>query len=486
MMDFHKLLTKNKKFKIRFCTFEIAKYGGIVSQLEDKIKAYRDLGHDADIIMLKYDKKLNESNFIKKVSEMESGHFQNKVEKHSQNSGYEKSPITGYYRNNYYGWLLPPENIVPVFHPDALTIWNDKVKDVDIIFWSFMPTKTSEAEGFSYWWRFFDLPSRTKQVLTIHDAYFDQRNAWASILKEKILFMDCCHIAGYQCCSNFNLPRNLIFNWREFPNKMKVIPMSERPVDFFAAHIFKSMKRVDDLLRAIPHLNANKKEHQVIIAGSGIEYSYMTSKDKVKEVYKAKKKNDPDLPNGVEESGISLWNRALEYGMEYAGMLGKEEVFGFMQMSKFAVDPSWATHYAKYSRTHINGFTIEAIINGCLPVYRDYGGLTEDKISDPLFDSLNAVIIPWDATPKQFSVYMKDAMRLSDAKFLEKTQENFEIAKGLFDSKTNAIETLDLVFNPKKIKELKIGKDSELVVKQTKDVMNNFFGISLPIEWTTE
>lgn len=477
-----------KKLKIRFATFSIAKYGGIVSQLDSKIKAYKELGHDVDMIMLKYEKKSNPKGYQKKLSEMESGEFQNKIERHSQNGGYEKSPVTGYFQNNYYGWLLPPSNVIPVFSDDALERWNDLVKDVDVIFWSFMPTKTSEAEGFNFWWKFFDLPSRIKQVFTVHDAYFDMRASWISALREKILFLDCCHLAGYNCCDNIGIPRNLIFNWREFPDKMREISYSDRPIDFFAAHIFKSMKRMDDLLRAIPHLNSKRNidPFSVVIAGSGIEYSYMTSPTKTKEVYKARKKDDPDLPNGVEESGISLWDRALENDMQYAGMLGKTEVYEFMKSSKFAIDPSWATHYAQYCNTHINGFTIEAIINGCYPVYRDYRGLSDKIVEDPLFDALHAVIIPWDATPKQFAQKMKEAYGMGDRQFRAHTLENFDIAKGLFDSKTNAEETIKLLYSKEAQRELAVGEDSDLVDTQTTDVMNNFFGISLPIKWTTK
>lgn len=488
-IGFHEFLKKNQKLKIRFATFEIAKYGGIINQIEDRIKAYKDLGHDVDFIMLKYDKKLNEKGYAKKVAEMESGVFQDKIEKHSQNGGYEKSPITGFWKNNYYGWVLPPKtNSIPVFNDQALEWWNDLVKDVDIIFWDFMPTKTSEAEGFNFWYKFFDLPKKIKQVFIVHDAYFDMRASWISALREKILFLDCCHIAGYNCCENIGIPRNLIFNWREFPEKMPNISMKDRPIDFYSGHIFKSMKRMDDLLRAIPHLNGPKKidPYQVIIAGSGIEYSYMTSPNKTKEVYKARRKEDPNLAQSVEDSGISLWDRALKYGMDYAGMLGKKEVYEFMKMSKFAIDPSWATHYAQYCRTHINGFTIEAIINGCYPIYRDYKGLSDKEVSDPLFDAINAIIIPWDATPKEFSDKMREATFMSEKTFYNHTRENFEIAKGLFDSKINAKETLDLIYSPEKMKELLTGEDSDLVDRQTTDVMNNFFGISLPIKWTTK
>ena len=155
----------SKKLKIRICTFDIAKYGGIIQNVESRIKAFKEMGHDVDIIMLSYQKTISTSSFERKLKELESGKFQKDKDLKSQNGGYSKSPITGYWRNSYYGWHLPPvTNKIPVFHEDALKMFHDAVDDCDIVFWSFTPTKTNEAKGFDFWPKFFDLPKSVKQV----------------------------------------------------------------------------------------------------------------------------------------------------------------------------------------------------------------------------------------------------------------------------------------------------------------------------------
>lgn len=478
--------------KILFAMFAIAKYGGVVNQIENRIKAFKDLGHDVDLVQLKYDKNVNESQYQRKIAELESGEFQNKIEAHSQNGGFEKSEITGYWRNNYYGWILQPiKNAIPVFNERGLEWWKERTKDVDVIFWDFIPTRQSESEGFSDWWKYFDLPKRTKQVLLVHDAYMDMRVAWLSALKDKIQFLDCCHIAGFNACENFDIPRICLYNWRLFPEKMEVIKKSDRTVDFSATHIFKSMKKMEEILRAVPYLNSEKPftKHSVMIAGSGIEYSYMTSETKCKPSYMCTVKNDPDLPKQLDMKK-SLWNRALEFGMTYLGQIGTSEVNFLLENTKFAVDASWAKHYAQYCRTHINGFMIEAIIKGCYPIYRDYKGLTKNVPKDELFDSLRAIVVPWDATPKQFGEAMKKAMLMDDKKFLEDTQHNFNVAKKYFGAQENAKTTEMLLCLTQKelIDEqvLEIGNNSKLVTKQTEDAMLNFFKAPFPIIWNTK
>lgn len=157
--------------------------------------------------------------------------------------------------------------------------------------------------------------------------------------------------------------------------------------------------------------------------------------------------------------------------------------------TKFAIDPSWSDHYSKYCRTHINGFIIEAMMKGAYPVLRDYRGLTEESknkdIYDPLFENIRAVIIPWNATPKEFGEALKKAMSMPEKKFLKDTLYNFEIVRELFNSKKNAQEIIRLCRGGRKLvrKELEIGKDSENVKRITDDIMENFYGIELPIEW---
>lgn len=478
--------------RILIADFEIAKYGGIVEHVTAKVKALKALGHVVDIAQLSA-AATTQKTYDNKVKKFEDGTFSEGLKVNSQNGGYEYDEATGYWKNNYYGFFLPPSNRIGVFEKNALERWHNLVENFDLIMWNFMPTKSSAwGKGdFSFWWKFYDLPTdKIRQIFIAHDAYFDIRASNVTALREKILFIECAHIAAYRCCEHLGIPRTLLLNPRylEQGAKMPIKTMQKREIDFFAAHIFKSMKHVDDLIRAVPHFN-QKSEYSVQIAGSGIEQAYMVAPTKCKEPYKVSRKRDPDIDS--EYLGQKIWDVAEQYGMEYLGQISSEEVNRKLRNAKFAIDPSWAAHYSQYCRTHINGFIIEAMLNGCYPVLRDYRGLMKgmnEDLYDPLFENINAIIIPWDATPKEFAKALKKAERMSPAKYLKDTRENFALVHELFNAKNNMKEVIRLVKGGKKLvnKELEKGKDSPTVKKITKEIMEDFYHIDLPIEWETD
>nr|DAP89607.1 MAG TPA: hypothetical protein [Caudoviricetes sp.] len=478
--------------RILIADFEIAKYGGIVEHVTAKVKALKALGHVVDIAQLSA-AATTQKTYDNKVKKFEDGTFSEGLKVNSQNGGYEYDEATGYWKNNYYGFFLPPSNRIGVFEKNALERWHNLVEKFDLIMWNFMPTKSSAwGKGdFSFWWKFYDLPTdKIKQIFIAHDAYFDVRASNVTALREKILFIECAHIAAYRCCEHLGIPRTLLLNPRylEEGARMPIKMMQKREIDFFAAHIFKSMKHVDDLIRAVPHFN-QKSEYSVQIAGSGIEQAYMVAPTKCKEPYKVSRKRDPDIDS--EYIGQKIWDVAEQYGMEYLGQISSEEVNQKLRNAKFAIDPSWAAHYSQYCRTHINGFIIEAMLNGCYPVLRDYRGLmkgVDEDLYDPLFENINAIIIPWNATPKEFAKALKKAERMSPVKYLKDTRENFALVHELFNAKNNMKEVIRLVKGGKKLvnKELEKGKDSPTVKKITKEIMEDFYHIDLPIEWETD
>ena len=475
--------------KILIADFEISKYGGIIEHVTAKVKALKKMGHEVDIAQLSAS-STTQTKYQQKVKRMESGSFQSKLKDNSQNGGYEKDEATGYWKNNYYGFHLPPSNRIGVFEKNALERWHKLLEGVDLIMWNFMPTKSSVwGDNFNFWHKFYDLPSdEISQIFIVHDAYFDVRASNVTALKDKILFLECAHIAAYKCCENIGIPRTLLLNPRFFDEgqKMPKVSMNKRKTDFFAAHIFKSMKHVDDFIRAISHLEG---EYINKVAGSGIEQAYMVAPKKCKATYKVSKKKDPDAKDS--DVGRKIWDVAVEHGMEYLGQISSDDVNLELQNTKFAIDPSWAQHYSNYCRTHINGFIIEAMLNGAYPVVRDYKGLIKDQKQDPydpLFEAINSIVIPWDATPKEFAQALKKASSMSPEKFRKDTEENYRLVMELFNAETNMEEVIRLVKGGKKLvnKELEIGKDSENVSRIASEIMEDFFHIKLPIEWETE
>ena len=473
--------------KIIIADFKIAKYGGIIENVISKMKACISLGHTVDIIQFS-DCGITQNNYNKKIAELESGEFSKKLVSNSQNGGYEYNNIIKYWFNSYYGFILPPSNCINVFAENAVEYWYKITKDVDLIMWNFMPTKNvmwnKNGEKFDFWYKFFDLPNRIKQTFVVHDAYFDVRASNVTALKDKILFLECAHLAAYKCCENIGIPRVLLLNPRYIDDntKMPIINVENRKIDFFAAHIFKSMKHVDDIVRSVYHLGQN---YTIKIAGSGIEQAYMVSGNKCKSNYKVNKKTDPDIDS--KYYGLPIWEVAIKFGMQYLGQISSSNVNSNLRNAKFAIDASYSKHYANYCNTHINGFIIEAMLQGCYPILRDYRGLIKDNVDiyDPLFENIKAIYIPWDATPKQFAKYLLQATKMSSKQYIKDTKHNFELVCNLFNARLNMEELFRLVNGGRKLinKDLEIGKDSENVKKISNDIMQNFFGIDLPIEW---
>ena len=97
--------------KVILASFDIAKWGGIVEYMASMLKAFRDLGCEVDVAQMT-PASTTQSAYDKKVREFESGEHQRKIKFHSQAGGYEKDEVTGYLRNNYYGYFLTTINSI--------------------------------------------------------------------------------------------------------------------------------------------------------------------------------------------------------------------------------------------------------------------------------------------------------------------------------------------------------------------------------------
>ena len=203
--------------KVIFCDFEISKYGGIVNYVASMLRAFKELGCEVDVYQFTAASTTQRA-YDKKFREFEDGTHQRKIKYQSQGGGYEKDETVGYYRNNYYGYFLPPGHRIGVYQSDAFELWRKATEDVDIILWNFLPTKTKawERKGvkFDFWWKFLDLPDRIKQVFLVHDGYFNVRASNVTEFKDKLLFLGCAHLAAYQCCADIAIPRTLLLNPR--------------------------------------------------------------------------------------------------------------------------------------------------------------------------------------------------------------------------------------------------------------------------------
>ena len=167
--------------------------------------------------------------------------------------------------------------------------------------------------------------------------------------------------------------------------------------------------------------------------------------------------------------------------MEFLGLIDNDNVNFLLKNSKFAVDPSFCTHYAKYVNTHLNGFIIEAIVNGCYPILRNY---RKDEVeNDFIFQELRAIYIPYDVSPKEFAKYLNDALKMDKKKYLRDIIHNFNLAKEILNPDSNMSEIVRLVEKPKRIKNLEVGQSNSKINNDAMKVMNDWFKYDELPEW---
>ena len=192
-----------------------------------------------------------------------------------------------------------------------------------------------------------------------------------------------------------------------------------------AVQIFKAWKRVDTLIRAIPHV---RPYADMFVGGAGIEYRYMTSKEKCK-------------PQYFDAYGNRIWETALKHGMQYLGVLENKAVLDLLKKVKLQIDPSFSKKYSGYG-AHFNRTTIEAMINGAVPMATDLGM----KDSQIFKSGKNFIEIPHTATPEEFGDIINDSL-INKAQWDTIRDNNISLLYK-FDKRNVAQEYVDLVTQP--------------------------------------
>jgi glycosyltransferase involved in cell wall biosynthesis len=228
----------------------------------------------------------------------------------------------------------------------------------------------------------------------------------------------------------FDTPRCLIFNPQVIDNvdfeHSNWNTLEELPT-FFSLQYWKSSKHVDDLIRAIPHYYKEIEDCLFMIGGSGMEYHYMNSEDKVKENYLVNLKLDPDISK--KHYGRSILELAKECNLRLMGWMDASKRDKCFRKSSFFVD----TAYYKVSEDlgeHFSRTLIESMMNGVVPIGRNLGlSNNEEGIGDIFKPDENYLMIPYDAKPKEFADYLLDFTTISEKKYDRIVRNNFKLLK---------------------------------------------------------
>ena len=441
--------------KILITMYNINSPGGIINHNENLIAGLKTCGHEVEFVELVWREKVKGKTTKDKFD-------------------YERG-ASGIPVHQGKGWLFSKENRIPYKGKQNIDKWKEYANKFDVVIWQIpVPTKQRDNMGNMDWVELYDLNESVKQVAIIHDGNLRKSYPWINHVSKHLNGLACVHPCAYHGADVLDIPRALILNPQNiskvlFGDNLK--PWSERAKGFISLQTFKGWKHVDDVVRAIPHMNYHTGK---IMAGGVIEHNYMTSKDKCKPQYFVSEEKDPDI--APEHYCEKIWDVALDTNMTWLGYISQQEARERMSGLRCLIDPSWSVAYAKIG-DHFNRVVVDGIIEGCIPIARNFGISTnEEGIGEVFKPDRNYVMIPHDATPKEFAETVEYTVNLSEenAGFIH--EQNRKLLQH-FERQYVASEYLNLAAGSPTgfYNKLETGVVSEQVKEKTNDIMNNFF-----------
>lgn len=443
--------------KVALVMYPISDYGGIINHLENLAFGLRELGHEVSFHILYYQSS-----------------FRNLIlsDKDLLKRGWTYGAFCAVHQ--YSGW-----NAVPGIHKlsykgkENLNKTRKILSKYDLIIWEVpVPTKTNVNRNNHDWIKLYS--ACDKNIAIIHDGNL-KRTPWIVQIGKSLTGLACVHEAAYNSASILPIPRAMILNPQDLTGLEQVYDYSERERGFLSLQVFKAWKHVDDIIRAIPYMSKSLRK---VIGGGGIEQRYMTSRNKVKGRYFCNQRYDPDLHEDIEYNEITIWDRALYYGVEYLGFIGGFKRDMLLRQLRTLVDPSWSLTYTKQG-AHFNRVIVEAIRQGTIPIATNIGMSNNIYGKGEVFTPKdNYIMIPYNSTPKEYAQIIEYANNLSRDEAFSIIEKNYDLLD-LFDRRKVAQDFVDLSlgqscgFFNKRVK----GRLDSDIVRRSREEMKTFFGL---------
>ena len=319
----------------------------------------------------------------------------------------------------------------------------------DLIIWQVaVPTQRKENEGNLDWLDLYQVP--VKQIAVIHDGNFLGSYPWLYYVRSKLTGLACVHHCALNSAKNIECPSAFIPNpqdIREDPD-IGFSAWRRRTPGFLSLQTFKAWKHVPELVAAVPHIHKNAK---MLLAGKGIDYYYLTSKDKCK--------------------WPGIWDAAIDHGMEYLDVITNHERNVILRDVTCLVDPSWSKKYAQIGG-HFNRVVVDAIKLGALPVVRPLGISTNSEGRGELFVAgANCYAVPQHATSEEYGAVVTEACYLEHGKYAQIMREAINLLP-MFKRKTVAQQYIELATGEL---ETQYGINSQQVIQDAAKAVTNFF-----------
>lgn len=355
------------------------------------------------------------------------------------------SPYTGLQYDQRHGYSWPRAHCIP-YAGTAIASARAEIKKYDLVIWQIaVPTKRKENKGNDDWPLLYS--AGVVNLAVIHDGNFLNSYPWLHDVEEYITGLICVHHCAFNSARSISIPSAWIPNPQHITDRPS-ISMSDwqrREPGFLSLQTFKAWKHVPELVAAVPHMPPNMLK---LLGGKGIDYYYMTSKDKCK------------YPG--------IWAAAIAGGMEYLDVLTNSQRDAWLRRVTCLVDPSWSTKYAKIGG-HFNRVLVDAIICGTLPVARPLGISTNLEGHGELFvNGENCVTIPQNVTAAEYADHLTEICTMPYDKW-KRIMHNAADLLPLFERKTVAAQVLSDQFP-------QWGRTTEQVKYDSDKAMIEFFG----------
>lgn len=385
--------------KILFTVFEMQDWGGIVQDLEWKARGLVEAGHTVDVIYLK------------------NADMDPKMRGLTTRDGSYESYFKGAMVNTLAGYFGVP--VVCYGSKSRMQKWYKRASKYDLIIWEIPgPSPAQTKDGTNRWQKLYD--HDTPQIISAHDANYRDLYPFLVHLAPKVKGISCTNQAGYKALEWFPAPRAFVGAPHPVLDWTKQKAWDDRKEQAVCAHVWKAWKHFEYVVKAIPKIKSTK----MIMCGSGIEYHYMAG-TKRKEKYG------------------DIWDRAIDAGMDYRGMLPTSDLFKLYRQSRVVVDMAWSKKFLKLG-CHFNRSIIEGYNNGCVPIVVAEN-MVEDGFQLKMFKPGKTHFeIKADHKPKELAQLIDHVVHLPAQEADDIVRRGRKILTKFFDYRTTSLEYIKL------------------------------------------
>ena len=447
--------------KIAVTMYPLDNLGGIVSNVENQLWGLKELGHEVDFYLLSWQDKFVKPKYTDKelIAEPKGSWYQGCL----------------YAAHQMKGWNFPLERKIPYKGEKNLKEAKRILSKYDLIIWQIpVPTRQKQNRGNTDWIELYK--ANKVNIAYSHDAHLIGNYPYIYEIKDYLTGIASTNVASYYGNRIGGVQKALIFSSHNLSKMKRRFDYDKRRDGFLSLQTFKTWKHVEDLIRALPYM---RPPMQMYVAGGGREQAYMTSKDKCKPEYYCSRKYDPDLTEKMENNHFTIWNMAVVSGMKWLGWITPEQRDDLLLRHKCLIDPSWNLNFAKKG-DHFNRVFTDACIMGTIPIGRNYGISTNAEGQGIIFKAgYNYIMIPHDATPKEFASVVNDAQNLPSVRWRKIVRRNYRLAEN-FDRKHCAQQFINLAqgkkagyFQDRKV----LSSTDPEIVKGSQKMLKEFFGL---------